>query len=261
MKSKKKEKYPRRIVYYDAYTDDFEAEADGARAVDSNYRYIRNSVFFKAMSFVAHNIIAPPFAFGYSRLFLREKYIGKHKLKGQGGYVIYANHAEPVGDALCPHTVTFPKKTYTVVHPDNVALPVIGKLIPYLGAIPTPIGLRGARHFSECIKTRLDEGSAIVIFPEAHVWKKYTGIRPFSEASFEFPVKYSCPAFSFTRTYRRMPLFGYRCCIYIDGPFYQDESLPRASARAKLMDEIHTVMSERSRLSDVEIIRYIRKEK
>ncbi len=256
---KKKDKYPRAVVEFSEHTDDFEASVDGTE-LGRRYKYLDRGFFHKLTSFFAHNIIAPPIAYFYSRIILRDKLIGKRNFKGHKSLIMYCNHTEPVGDALAPHTFVFPKPAYTVVHPDNLALPVLGRLIPYLGAIPTPVDLATSKSFSRCLEYRLKRGSALVIFPEAHVWKKYTGIRPMDDGAFSFPGKYSAPAFAVTRVYRRARLFGARCHIYIDGPYYEDKTLSRSEARAKLKAEITEKMKERAALSDIEIIRYIKKE-
>jgi len=256
---KKKDRYPKATVEFTDYTDDFEAKADGTE-LGRSYKYLNRGVIHRIISFLAHNVIAPPIAYLYSRVVLGDKLIGKKALKGHKSAVLYCNHTEPVGDALAPHTFVFPKPAYTVVHPDNLALPVLGKLIPYLGAIPTPIDLATSRSFSQCLSHRIDRGSAIVIFPEAHVWKKYTGIRPMDDGAFSIPGKYGAPAFAVTRVYRRRKFFGTRCHIYIDGPFFEDTSVPRAEARIKLKEEITKKMKERAALSNVEIVRYVRKE-
>ncbi len=259
MKKDKKERYPKRVVEFSDYTDDFEAKADGTE-LGRKYKYLNRGIFHRLICFLSHNVIAPPIAFFYSRVILRDKLIGKKSLKGYKALIMYCNHTEPVGDALAPHTFVFPKAAYTVVHPDNLALPVLGKLIPYLGAIPTPTDLNTSRSFSKCLETRFRSGAAVVIFPEAHVWRKYTGIRPMDDGAFSFPGKYGIPAFAVTRVYKRARLLGTRCNIYIDGPFFEDTSLSRAEARAKLKEEITEKMKERAALSDVEIIRYVRKE-
>ncbi|MBQ7363357.1 MAG: 1-acyl-sn-glycerol-3-phosphate acyltransferase [Clostridia bacterium] len=259
MKKERKGRYPKATVEFSEFTEDFESKADGIE-LGRSYKYLDAGRLHRFISFLAHNVIAPPIAYFYSRLILRDKLIGKKKLEGHKSLIMYCNHTEPVGDALAPHTFVFPKRAYTVVHPDNLALPVLGKLIPYLGAIPTPTDLTTSRRFSKCLEQCFSDGAAVVIFPEAHVWKKYTGIRPMDDGAFSFPGKYGVPAFAVTRVYRRARLVGTRCHIYIDGPFFEDLSLPRGEARMKLKEEIIEQMKERAALSNVEIIRYVRKE-
>ena len=256
----KKNRFPKKIRYYSGFNEDFEATVRAREDFFDGYEYVSKKPLFRFISFFAHNVIAPPIAFFYSRVIMRERIIGKKKLKHRGGMILYFNHTEPVGDALCPHTYVFPKMAYTVVSPDNFALPVLGKIIGYLGAVPTPADVKSARGFSECLRYRLNQKSAIVVFPEAHVWQGYIGIRPMDKSAFSFPDKYSVPAFSLTRVYKKSRFFGFKRQIYVDGPFYPDTSLPRLEATEKMMADVIEAMCKRAQLSDVEIIKYIRKD-
>lgn len=102
----------------------------------------------------------------------------------------------------------------------------------------------------------------MTIYPEAHIWPYYTGIRPFKAVSFQYPVKLKCPVFALTNTYHRMGRKGGEAGIvtYIDGPFFADESLNPREARQRLRDKVYFCMLERSRESDYEYIEYRRKE-
>ena len=47
---------------------------------------------------------------------------------------------------------------------------------------------------------------------------------------------------------------------YLDGPFYPDRSLPPRARAQALRDEIYKTMVGRSKESDCEYIRYVKKE-
>ena len=68
----------------------------------------------------------------------------------------------------------------------------------------------------------------VVIYPEAHVWKYYTKIRPYPSTSFKFPVHCNVPAFCMTTTYYKRKL-GKKpgIVVYIDGPFMLDNNLTK----------------------------------
>ena len=51
-----------------------------------------------------------------------------------------------------------------------------------------------------------------------------------------------------------------RMTTYIDGPFYPDMDLSLKERRKKLRDEVYAQMCERAKLSNVEVIQYIKKE-
>ena len=47
---------------------------------------------------------------------------------------------------------------------------------------------------------------------------------------------------------------------YIDGPYYPDMELSLKERRAKLREEVYAKMCERAELSDIEVIKYIKKD-
>ena len=101
-----------------------------------------------------------------------------------------------------------------------------------------------------------------MIYPEAHIWPYYIGIRPFPPTSMRYPVDLNAPSFCMTTTYR-CRAYGNRprIVVYVDGPFYPDKTLaPRQRAEA-LRDRIYATMVKRSAMSDCEYVRYLPKEK
>ena len=147
------------------------------------------------------------------------------------------------------------------MHPNNLAVPVLGKWTPALGGLPLPDGIGAYRNFLAAIKNRIAEGHPIVIYPEAHIWPYYTKIRPFPDTSFAYPVTLHAPSFCFVNTYqktrfRKRP----RMVTYIDGPFLADEGAEPKAARKALRDAIYTRMTELAAHSDVEVIRYVKRE-
>ena len=103
------------------------------------------------------------------------------------------------------------------------------------------------------------EKKCVVIYPEAHVWPYYTGIRPFPASSFRFPVECGAPVFVMTTTYQkrktgRTP----KAKIYVDGPFWPDDSLKKKERQQHLRDQVYACMTERSKNSTYDYIRYVK---
>lgn len=255
---------PIRTVYYtDERTDEFSSGNIQAKVIDENYRYIDGRPLWKLGRFAAYRLVAMPAAYLYCKLFLHSTFRNRQVLKtvkGQGCFV-YGNHTQQVGDPFLPNLALCPKSVYMIVHPDNVSMPVLGRITPYLGALPLPSNLKAMRNFKEAIRTRIREGSFVMIYPEAHIWPFYTGIRDFPATSMKYPVELDAPSFALTTTYRRRR-FGRkpRTVTYLDGPFYPDKDLPPRARAQALRDRIHGAMVMRSRESDCEYIRYVKKE-
>ena len=71
-----------------------------------------------------------------------------------------------------------------------------------MGAIPLPTKISGMRKFYDAVE-HYHKSSNITIFPEAHIWPYYTGVRPFSDASFAYPVQMQAPVIAFFVAYTK----------------------------------------------------------
>jgi hypothetical protein len=137
-------------------------------------------------------------------------------------------------------------------------MPYLGRVTPYMGGLPLPDDMAATRNFTAAIEKRIDEGAAVFIYPEAHIWPYYTKIRPFGDASFSYPIKQNTPVFCFTNTYQKKGKSEHpQIVTYIDGPFYPDKSLPLRKQRRVLRTEVYMAMCERAKKSNVEWIKYI----
>lgn len=252
MKSKPK------VRYYRSYTDDFSQTKDQDYTLPEEYEWVREdplSRFLAALSYA----VAWLFSSVYCRFFLHVRFKNRHILRGtkHTGAFLYGNHTQPVGDVFNPALACFPNRIYTLASPANLGIPVLGKILPYLGALPIPNSLSGMRTLSKAIEHRLEQKRCIIIYPEAHVWEYYTGIRPFPNTAFKYPVKYRTPAFAMTTTYQKRRFFRRPAInIYFDGPFYPDESLSPGQQATELRDTIYECMKKRSQHSNCEYIRY-----
>jgi 1-acyl-sn-glycerol-3-phosphate acyltransferase len=142
-----------------------------------------------------------------------------------------------------------------------VAIPFIGRFVPYLGGLPLPSDLGATRNFMKATDYLVKKNKAIVIYPEAHLWPYYTKIRPFLATSFHYPVKYHTPTYCFTNTYhQRKNNKKVKIITYIDGPFYPQAGLDDIQAREDLRQKVYQAMTSRALTSDKELIHYVRRE-
>ena len=243
-----------KIRYYTSFADDFVETRDQNHRVPADYPWAPNR-FLSGLVYAA----AVLFSGVYLRLFLHVRYKNRRALKAgrENGAFIYCNHTQPFGDVFLPALPCLPGRIYTVVSPANLAIPVIGKILPYLGALPIPDTMQGMRRFTAAMEGRLNERRYIAIFPEAHVWEYYTGIRPYGERAFKYPVKFDRPVYAMTVTYQRRR-WGRkpRATVYIDGPFSTDTDLSPKARTEQLRDRVYDCMKDRSRNSNYDYIRY-----
>ena len=98
------------------------------------------------------------------------------------------------------------------------------------------------KHFLEALTWHTDCGDCIMIYPEAHIWPFYTGIRPFPDTSFRYPVQQKLPVFCLTNTYQRRG----------------KSHIPQIVTY--LRDQVYEAMGKRAQNSNMEMIRYIKKD-
>ena len=244
------------VRYYSSFSDDFEKSANQDYVLPEDYKWVREDAFSRILSALIYGL-AVIFSSIYCKFWLHMRVRGRKNLKDvKGGFFIYGNHTQPVGDVFIPALCVLPKRIYTVVSTANYGIPVIGKILPYLGALPVVQSLHGMKELNKAIESRVNTGHPIVIYPEAHVWEYYTQIRPFPDTSFKYPVKLDKPAFAMTVTYRKSKIFTKPIMeVFIDGPFYGQGASVKEKA-ADLHNAIDTAMKARSSNSNVAYIEY-----
>lgn len=253
-----------KIIYYeDELNDEFSKSSIEPRIIDENYKYVHKNPLWNLCSFVLQNILSVPIKILYAKIKFRIKYIGKEKIKPykNEGYFIYGNHTQPFADTFIPSIPMYPKRNFLIVNPVNISLKGTGTLVEMLGAMPIPSNKSAMKNFLEAIKQKTNKGYAITIYPEAHIWPYYTKIRPFKDVSFKYPIQLEKPAFCITNTYQSYGKNNKKIRIvsYIDGPFYPNKELTLKEQQKELRNKIYNCMDERSKNSNIEHIKYIKK--
>ncbi len=252
----------RKVIYYtDELNDEFSSAKITPRKIDENYKYKHGKVW-DFCSWIIQNVISMPIKVGYAKLKFRIKYVGKEKLKDykSSGYFVYANHTQAFADTFIPSIAIFPKRNFLIVNPENISVKPFGGLIEMLGAIPVPGNKTAMKNFLDVINEKMKKDYSITIYPEAHIWPYYTGIRNFKSVSFKYPVELKKPVFCITNTYQKCGknLNKVRIVSYIDGPFFADKVLSLREQKEDLRNRVYECMVERSKNSNVDVVKYVR---
>ncbi len=262
----------KRIRFYRDFTDDFYVKEEDRsphkskntpeNLLPENYNWMQRDLLSKTLSALVYGT-AIAFSSVWCRAVLHVRIKGKEHLKEvkNVGFFLYGNHTQSFGDVFHPGLVCFPKRVYTIVHPNNLSLPIIGKILPYLGALPTPQDLHSIKSFNKAIEERIGQNCCVTVFPEAHVWDYCSFIRPFPDTSFRYPLKNDAPVYVMTTTYQKRK-FGKKpaITIYVDGPIrIRQTGNIREDARL-LRDEVYDCMVKRSENSNYSYIEYIQAE-
>ena len=255
----------KRVVYYDDdINDDFAGTNIHQCTVDETFPYVHTNPIWKVLAFIAYYLIAFPLVWFFEKVILRMRFVNRKAVRKckDTPYFLYGNHTG-WWDAFTPNLISVPRRNRIIVSADTVSINGLRSIVQMLGAIPLPTGFCGMKQFSKAID-HYHQSCNITIFPEAHIWPYYTGVRPFSDASFTYAVKYRCPVFAFFTAYTKPKgcLSFFRkanMTVYVSDPIYPDEGLCEREARANLRDKVYAFMLEKSKYSDYEVIEYIKK--
>ncbi|MCD8005217.1 MAG: hypothetical protein LUE91_06135 [Oscillospiraceae bacterium] len=248
----------KQIRYYKTLLDDFVESSNQNFALPEDYVWIRKgkkSRFARPVLYA----IAYLFALIYGKGVLHLKIVRTVDMKDyrNTGAVVYGNHTQPIGDVFVPALACAPKRCYTIASPANLGIPVIGALLPWMGALPIPSDFKQMRKFLGAVRQRLQENNCIIVYPEQHVWPYCTQIRPYPATSFDYAVKNKVPAFCMTTTYQHRRFSEKpRATVYLDGPFYADASLSPQAQKEALRDQVYACMQKRSKQSTYQYMEY-----
>lgn len=257
----------RKVIYYsDELNDDFAGTSINAQVIDEDYRYVHRSVLWRAAAFVVYRVIATPLVWLLCKLVyglrIKNRKVIK-ELRGKG-FFLYGNHTSGMADAFSPSLISFPHRAHIITSPDAVSLKGLGQIVAMLGAMPLPGDLGAMKNFRKAIETRITQKCAVAIYPEAHIWPYYTGVRPFPSTSFQYPVKLDAPCVAFAATYRQRKIFKKLpplMTITLSEPFYPDKSLSAHAAKQKLRDEVYDFLCRTICTEDnYSYIQYIKQE-
>lgn len=247
----------RKKIYYHQLTDDVVQSKKQDFSLSDNYQIIKTGLKPKLIRYCASI-----FAYLFTYLIKHVKVVGKQKLSSckDHGYFVYANHTQPVNDAFMPLTLLGSGDYYALANQANWGLPFIGKyLLPY-GGLPVGKNIKQSIKLLKAVDQLIKQNKHIVIYPEAHVWPYYTKIRPFDKTSMNFAVSLKTPVFVMTTTYQKPKFFKRpRIVVYIDGPFFADQTLSKKEQQKKLHDTIFNTMKARAKLSNYSYYDYKQK--
>ncbi len=254
-----------RVFYYESETDDpiqtKEQERHEEFRLPEDYVYVPKNPLKKFWAFLVYRVFKL-FGYWYEYGYWGVKVHGREKLReaGKSGYVLYCNHTHPFHDVLGPG-IAANRRIYTVISGVQLKLPGIGPLLPSLGGLPLGTSPGTKQKFHEAVDYRLQQGNAVIIYPEAHLWPYATKVRKFPQGdrAFVYPVRNGVPCFTMTTTYRRSGKAGDerpRMDVYLDGPFWPDAKKTEDENRAELARKVHGSMVKWSKKNSYEYFQY-----
>lgn len=242
---------PRKVITYrDPWHDDFAGTHIVTKPLYPGYRYVRTNPVWRACACFVYRGLAWPVALLFRKLWCCQRFENRKALDAtlDRGIYVYANHTQKVMDAFLPCQLRRGGRSYIVVGPDTMSIPCIHNLVQMLGAIPLGSTLGQSREMTACVHGHIAAGDLVAIYPEAHIWPFYTGIRSFSEASFGYPARDGAPVYTMTSCYQKRRFGPFpKVVTYLDGPFYPDEALPLPQRKKALRDACQKAMEARAK--------------
>ena len=153
-----------KVIYYSNESEDnFSGDNITPRKIDGSYVYDKPSRIHKIACFFWYRVVATPLAFIYAKTVYQHKTENREVLKKyeNTGYFMYGNHTHNYMDPCIPSIISFPRDCYIIVHPNNVSMPILGKLTPYMGAIPLPDDIEAYSNFISVMKKRIEEKKTV----------------------------------------------------------------------------------------------------
>lgn len=261
-KAEKRQETPT-IYYENELEDEFSTAQITPKKIDGTYDY-DGGILRKIGRGFFYWLLAVPLSFLYLKIKYHHKIVNKECLKKakDTGFFLYGNHTNAMADAVIPAVLCWPVGAFVIVHPNNVSMPVLGRITPSLGAIPLPDDRDAMKNFQKALEKVVNRKECVAIYPEAHIWPYYTGIRNFKDSSFRYPAQYGVPVFCFTNTYqKRKHGKTPQIVTYVEGPFYPDKEASLREQKQKLHKQVITAMKDNCKHSNVELVRYIRRER
>ncbi|MCL2470724.1 MAG: 1-acyl-sn-glycerol-3-phosphate acyltransferase [Propionibacteriaceae bacterium] len=240
----------RTITVSDEHEDDFGVASRhvNQRVVDETYPYIRRNPLWRLASALLYYVVGPIPVWLISKMY-GMKIVNRSAIRKAGGCYAYANHTHWT-DVLIPYLLAFPKRAYVVAGPTAVSVPVAKHLVPMVGGIPLNETVTGKAHFRQALDRAVKRGGVVAIFPEAHVWPYFNGIRDFSPASFTYPVRCSSPVVGYVVTYRPrrwLTMRPPRPTVTVGEPIMPETWANQPDPKQVLRDKVYQFMSQTAR--------------
>lgn len=257
------------IYYEDELNDDFAAtQGIKTKPLPKNYKWIHKSKLWNFFADILYFLIVYPLVKIFNTFIVGLRIKNKKVIKKlKTGCFLYSNHTQHI-DPLISATVSgWGHRTYFIAGNDAFSITGLRHLVDMLGAMPIGYDIASMKKMIHTVTKRIQEKSCITIYPEAHIWPYYVGIRPFKSASFAYPVALNAPVVASVVTYRkrhwpfRLFFRSPAITVYCSNPMYANPTLSKKSAKEELRNRVFHWMTETAqKYSTYEFWRYEKKE-
>ncbi len=254
------------ITYNDPLNEDYACNGIKHYKLKEGFMYVHTNKIWRLTAHILYTTIGKPLVYIGGKIFRGIKVKNKHVLKSirKKGYFLYGNHTSTWDGVTGPGFVATNKKVYTVANQDAVSIKGLHNFVMMLGALPVPTTPENTKNFLSAIELRVKQNQVITIFPEAHIWPYCQIVRPFSDVSFLYPVKFNKPVVAMATTFRPQKMnssfrFKPRITITLSEPIYPNPTLSDKENIKYLRDQVYDFLSSTvNKSKKVDYISYIK---
>lgn len=223
--------------------------------IDNNYAFIKFSIIFRLLSFMATFLFYILFTV-FNILFYRLRFEGKENIKKlrRKGFISVANHCHFL-DTVFIAQKFFPRTVYFPTVQRNFQVPFLKTLLRLLRSFPIPERTTGFKMILPALGEALKRNKIVHFFPEGDLWHLHQGIDDrFKRGAFYLAHIYNVPVLPMVLKFKPMKLFGKNIGknwitvkLYIDKPVYPGEpaaSLKNVGKKSlnRMIAEVHSRM-------------------
>lgn len=256
------------IYYTNELEDDF-ASTQGIKSkpLPENYKWIHKGFLWNIFADLLYFFVVFPLVKIFNRFYYGIRIKNKRVIKKlKSGCFLYGNHTQHLDPFISAEVSGWGHRTYFLAGPDTFSITGLRSLVAMLGAMPVAYNMDSMRKMVRAVNERYRQKACITIYPEAHIWPYYTGIRNFGSASFAYPVGLNAPVVAMVVTYRKRRglsrlIFKHPLVtVYCSNPMYADSTLGNKAAKKDLRDRVYNWMKKTAaNANNYEFIHYEKK--
>ena len=173
---------------------------------------------------------------------------GLHHLTNAQGAVITCNHFHPMDSFIMQRIFDdskHKKRLYRVIKEGNyTGFPgFFGFMMRNCNTLPLSSNLQTMKKFLQAVRTVLQEGNCVLIYPEQSMWWNYQKPKPMKTGAFDMAVKNNVPVIPCFITMKDLDkldsdgLPAKEYTPYLGAPLYPDPNLSKPEAKEKLRQQ------------------------
>ena len=165
------------ITYRDPVNDDFAGTNIKTKPLPEWFRYTHTNPIWRGLACFVYRGLARPIAFCFRKIWCLHRFENRQVLDeaAEKGIYVYANHTQRVMDAFLPCQLRRKGRSYIIVGPDALSIPLIHNFLQMLGAIPLGSTIRQSRDMAASVHSHITKGDLITIYRHNARLMKKTG--------------------------------------------------------------------------------------